>query len=457
MTPTHNIIIRRLRGGVGAQGVKQAVNIFVRLAEVPLLLAFWGPARYGEWLMVAAIPAYLAMADGGFTGATQREMTIRMGAGDRQGALVAFQSTWVLLLVVSVVLMALAWATSLLPFGAWLGLTSMPGKAFSIVVILLTAHIVLGFQCGLIYGGYSCEGRYARGTILTAVLYLFDFAGLAVAVILGGGLVGAAAGFLIGRVIGLAIFLVDLPRVAPWLSFGWANASKAQVTSLVRPSLASMAFPLGQALNIQGMRLVVGLVLGPPAVAVFSSIRTLCRSAIKPVLLVAQLVEPEMALAYGSGRIEDMRDLLKRSSQVTLWAALPICVVLWFIGAPVLKMWTAGRIGLDVPLYALLLLASMAHSTWFTALMVSYATNRHGRAAVVFVGANFGLLLATAGLLAYMGLAGAGLAILVFEVVMAGWVLPEALTLSGQKFYGWAGMISKPPLFLVKRFLLKRV
>lgn len=456
MTPSHNTIIRRLRGGVGAQGIKQAVNLFVRLAEVPLLLAFWGPAHYGEWLMVAAIPAYLAMADGGFTGATQREMTIRMGAGDREGALAAFQSTWVLLLVVSVALIALAWATTLLPFAEWLGLTSMPGKAFSAVVLLLTAHIVLGFQCGLIYGGYSCEGRYARGTILTAVLYLFDFAGLAVAVLLGGGPVGAAAGFLVGRIIGLVIFLVDLPRVAPWVRFGWANASKAQVMRLLRPSLASMAFPLGQALNVQGMRLVVGLVLGPTAVAVFSSIRTLCRSAMKPVLVIAQLVEPEMALAYGSGRVGDMRDLLKRSSQVTLWVALPICAVLWFIGAPLLKIWTGGRIGLDEPLYTLLLFASVAHSTWFTALMVSYATNRHGRAAVVFAAANMGLLLATIWLLSHMGLAGAGLAVLVFEVVMAAWVLPEALRLSGQKFQGWAGMIAKPPFFLVKRILLKK-
>lgn len=456
MTRSRNTIIRRLRGGLGAQGIKQGVNLFVRLAEVPLLLAFWGPARYGEWLMVAAIPAYLAMADGGFTGATQREMTIRMGGGDREGALAAFQSTWVLLLVVSFALMVLAGATTLCPFSEWLGLKSMPGKTFSAVVMLFTAHIALGFQCGLIYGGYSCEGRYARGTILTAALYLFDFVGLAIAVLLGSGPVGAAAGFLIGRIVGLVIFLIDLPRVAPWLRFGWANASREQVTGLFRPSLASMAFPLGQALNIQGVRLVVGLVLGPMAVAIFSTIRTLCRSAMKPVLVVAQLVEPEMALAYGSGRIEDMRDLLKRSSQVTLWAALPICVVLWFLGAPLLKIWTAGRIGLDVSLYSLLLLASVAHSTWFTALMVSYATNRHGRTAVIFAVANAGLVVAVDVLTARMGVSGAGIGILLFETAMAFWVLPESFRLSGETFLGWAEVTIRPPFNFVKRMVLNK-
>ena len=58
-----------MRRGAGAQAFNQVVQIFVRLAEVPLLLGFWGLQLYGEWLMVATIPVYLAIADGGFAGA----------------------------------------------------------------------------------------------------------------------------------------------------------------------------------------------------------------------------------------------------------------------------------------------------------------------------------------------------------------------------------------------------
>ena len=91
----------RLTKGLGAQGYSQAVQIFIRLAEVPLLLVYWGTQLYGEWLMLAAIPAYLAIADGGFAGVASREMSMRSGAGDRRGALALFQSTWLLLLLVS--------------------------------------------------------------------------------------------------------------------------------------------------------------------------------------------------------------------------------------------------------------------------------------------------------------------------------------------------------------------
>lgn len=447
MSQGHKPVIQRLRHGLGAQGFSQAVNLFIRLAEVPLFLAFWGAERYGEWLMVAAIPAYLAMADGGFTGTTQREMTMRMGAGDRQGALAAFQSTWVLLLIVSAVVMAAAALAAVsLPLDQWLNLKSMPGGTLTVVILLLTAHIIVGFQCGLIYGGYSCEGRYARGTILATLMYLLDFAGLALAVMLGGGPVMAATGFLAGRLIALLIFLIDLPKIAPWLHFGWRNASRQQVAGLFRPSLASTAFPLGAALNIQGMRLAVGLMLGPVAVAVFSSIRTLCRSAMQPIVIIARLIEPEMALAYGAGNHDLLRKLFTRSCQITLWAALPACVALWFSGGLLLTLWTKSAITMDAPLFALFLLASAANSLWFTALMVPYATNRHERMALLSLAANGGLVLLAIIVMPTFGLAGAGAAVLLAELAMAAWVLPTAFHLSGEIPRNWVMMVVMPPV-----------
>lgn len=449
MNPNFKPVIQRLRKGLGAQGVGQAVNLLIRLAEVPLLLSFWDAERYGEWLMVAAVPSYLAMADGGFTGTTQREMTMRMGAGDRQGALAAFQSTWVMLLVLSSILMGLtSLATAYLPLDQWLKLSSIQGETLTVVILLLTAHIVLGFQCGLAYGGYSCVGRYGRGTNLATLMYLLDFAGLTLAVMLGGGPVAAAGGFLAGRGIALMIFLLDLPNVAPWLHFGWQHASILQIGGLLRPSLASMAFPLGGALNVQGMRLVVGFVLGPVAVAAFSTIRTLCRSAMQPIVVVARLIEPEMALAYGANNYDIIRKLFIRSSQVTLWAAFSGCLILWFLGETLLGWWARNQLTLDTLLYAFLLMASATNSLWFTALMVPFATNRHERVAFFFLLINSGMLLLAIGFMAWLGLAGAGVAVLLTEMAMVGAILPTAFRLSDVTFGNWLEQVVKLPKFL---------
>ena len=287
--------LARLQQGLRGQAFAQAVQVIVRLVEVPLVLGFWGTQLYGEWLMVTAIPSYLAMGDGGFAGSASREMAIRVGGGDRDGALVVFRSVWLLLLALSVVLALIAGAAIwTLPVGQLLGIRSIDGTALSFVLLLLVVYVLVGFQAGLTNGGFWCEGQYGTGMLLSAIAQLLEFSGFAAAVILGGGPILAATGLLAGRVTGLLIMRFGLYKATPWLRYGWRGASRREILRLATPSLASLAFPLGNAFNIQGMRLAVGLAMGPTAVVVFSSIRTLSRLATQATTMISRLVEPEI-------------------------------------------------------------------------------------------------------------------------------------------------------------------
>lgn len=69
MSLVNNIVLSRLMSDVGAQGFSKVVQIVIRLAAIPILLNLWEINLYGEWLMVAAIPTFLAIGDGGFTSA----------------------------------------------------------------------------------------------------------------------------------------------------------------------------------------------------------------------------------------------------------------------------------------------------------------------------------------------------------------------------------------------------
>ena len=247
MTSGDNALISRLTKGLGAQGYSQAVQIFIRLAEVPLLLGFWGTRLYGEWLMLAAIPAYLVIADGGFAGVASREISMRSGAGDRRGALALFQSTWLLLLLVSLGLGLLAFiAVRVVPLTEWLGLKVMDPATVKQVTLILVAHVLVAFQAGLVYGGFYCEGRYATGMALYTTMQLMEFGGLALAVALGGGPIEAAFGYLAGRIGGLFLMRLGLYRATPWLRFGWRVATLGDVRRLVVPAFASLAFPRGE-------------------------------------------------------------------------------------------------------------------------------------------------------------------------------------------------------------------
>jgi O-antigen/teichoic acid export membrane protein len=453
MTKADRALLSRLTKGLGAQGYSQAAQIFIRLAEVPLLLGYWGTQLYGEWLMLAAIPSYLVICDGGFTGVTSREMSIRSGAGDRRGALSLFQSTWLLLLLVSLGFALLTFfAVQVTPLHQWLGFTVMDEPTVKQVALILVAYVLVGLQAGLVNGGFWCEGRYGMGMAMSVTTQLLEFGGLALAVALGGGPMEAAYGYLGGRIGGSFLMRIGLYRATPWLRYGWGAAKLSEVRRIAVPAFASLGFPLGNALNIQGMRLVVGLVLGPPAVAVFSTIRTLTRLAMQPSTVINRLIEPEMASAYGGNRTDDFRRLFNRSCQAALWISAASCIVLGVAGERVLSIWTHGKVFMDWPLYTLLLLSASINSIWYTALMAAYATNRHVRVAlvysVVYGGAAFGLAYVFA---SFSGLAGVGVALFLSEIAMAPYVLRKTLLLTEESWAAWLGQVGRPPWFLFRR------
>ena len=454
MPPPHALRDRLLRG-LGAQGMAQAAKLLIRLAEVPLLLGFWGAQLYGEWLMIAAIPAYLAIADGGFTDAAVREIAMRGGGGDRRGALTTFQSAWMLLLGVSVPALALvAGAVQLLPLEQWLGFQRIDGDAVAAVVILMTLHVLALFQDNLIVGGHWCVNRHPLATVLGTPTLLMEFLAVAATVALGGTPVAAAAALLGGRLCGLALNFVILRRRVPWLRHGWSEARLAEIRRLIRPAFASLAFPLGNALNIQGLRLLVGIMLGPATVAAFVTLRTLSRLAQLPRIITSQLVEPEMATAHGRGDAPLVRRLLLRSCQLGAWGSAAAAALLAVAGAALYEPWTTGDIPLHWPAYSLLLLATLPDGLWYTALNVMYATNRHGRAALRFSLIYGVAALALAALAAPLfGLTGVCAAILLIELAMVAAVVPEALRHADQPWRPWLMTVATPPRFALREGL----
>src|SRR4029077_1734002 len=91
------VVRARLVRGLSATALSPIVTAVIQLSTVPCLLHFWGAAKYGDWLILSAIPSYLSLSDLGFGDASGSDMTMRVAAGDRHGAIETFQSSWFLL------------------------------------------------------------------------------------------------------------------------------------------------------------------------------------------------------------------------------------------------------------------------------------------------------------------------------------------------------------------------
>lgn len=421
-------VVRRIRNGVGANLYNQAVTVAVQLVTVPVLLGAWGAERYGEWLILFAVPAFLSMTDLGFSQSAGNDMTARVARGDRAGALCVFQT--LVLLVASVSAGGLLLGYGILwhlPLQDWLRFASMPPDTVRWVLWLLAAEVFIRLLDGPTHAGFRANGEYALHSFLAATVRLMQYAAIWVAALAGGGPMAAAAAFFGVRVVVTPVLAATLLVRHAWLHYGLQQVRPQVLRRLVKPALANIAIPFSQALNLQGLVLVVGAVLGPAAVVVFSTLRTLTRLALQMIRVVSGAMEPEMASAFGSGD----HALLGRLFVHSLRAAILLCLVtvgfLWVFGAEILRLWTGGGVEMVPQLFGWLLAAAVAGALWFSPLFVLRAANQHVRvAAASVITSVMSVALAWVLLVLTRDVASAGAALFCTEMVAATYALYSA-------------------------------
>lgn len=443
----------RLKRGVVAQVFGQAINIFIQIASVPLFLHFWGVQLYGEWLILFAIPACLAMSDLGFSGVCVREMAMLVAKGDRDSALVVFRSAEFFVILASIIVFFIVILVGFFcPISELLNISEMSSKNVALVIIFLSAQVFLNFQSLLIYGGFYCEGHYGLGQIVLNSIRLFEFLCIAGVIALGFGPVKASAFFVVGRLLGNMVMIKLVRDIAPWLTFGLRGIDKKTIYRLVSPSLSATAFPIGNALNIQGIRIIIGIVMGPAAVTLFSTLRTLSRLSLMILRSVEQLVQPEIGLAYGKGDLKLIREIHQKSCQISLWGSLIAFISLLAFGNWILFIWTGGKVEMDSHIFIMLLFVALINSLWFMSLMVFYSTNRHQKIAITYILMNLATVGLAYGACRIFGLYGVAEMLIIAEVAMTLYVLPKSLNFIEERWTKFIRELMVPPFYLLETF-----
>lgn len=428
-----NNIVQRLLKGFGANLYGQAVVIAIQLSGVPILLYYWHAQLYGEWLILFAIPSYLSMTDLGFSQSAGNEMTARVARGDRTGALTVFQSLAALVFLSELAgLLLVAGAVALLPLGSWMHFAGLSTPDVRWVLGLLAAEVLIKQTDGINHAGFRAAGEYGLHVSIYYSTLLAQHASIWLLAALGRGPVAAAAVLLIIRTLITPAVALLLVRRHRWLQIGFVQARRSQLRALLGPALANTSLPLAQALNIQGMVLVVGATLGPVAVVTFSTLRTLTRLALQLVLTVSNAAEPELAAAFGSGNRTFLATLYQHAVRAGLWLALAAALALMVTGSWILEVWTHGKVSMDSALFHWLLISAVASGLWYGSLTLLKAANRHLHAAVVFAAAAAAAVLLAAFLLGITGnLADAGFSLLLMDAIVAAYALRAAARLCG--------------------------
>jgi O-antigen/teichoic acid export membrane protein len=408
--------------------MQPVIAAIIQLGSVPLLLHAWGAAKYGDWLILSAIPSYLSLTDLGFGDASGSDMTMRVAAGDRKGAIETFQSSWVLLTVVSLFVGLLAtFLVWRVPWHHWVKLSSLTDFQASAVVLVLGAYLLIGQQCGVFESGFRCDGNFATGSLFGTLSRLIE-TGLATAIgILTGSLLWAAAMYLVTRTVGTIAYALLLRRKSPWLPIGLSDAKWSRIKELAAPALGFVALPLANAISIQGFTLLIASLLGSVAITQFSTMRTLTRVNFQLMTVIAWAMWPELSRAFGAGNVPLARTLHRRAYQAGLAISIVTGSVLWYCGPTLYHLWIRNAVRFDLSCFHILLFVTFANSLWFTSSVVPMSTNAHHRLTSIFVALSLLSLGLGWILVRQRGLSGAALALLLTDLSMNYLVLRTSL------------------------------
>lgn len=441
---------KKLLRNLGANAYGQLVTVGIQLISVPLFLHYWGVALYGEWLILSAIPAYLSLSDIGFASVAANDMTMRVAKGDKQGALEVYQSIWVFISAISLLVGSLlALIIYSISVNGLFSISHISLESTRLLLVVLMLYVLVGLQGGVLSAAYRCVGSYAYATVLNNTIRLTEWLLSIVALVLGGGVLVVAIVTLLIRWLGLIVMWAVLHKQESWLSLGYKQASMQRVRDLVKPAVAFMAFPLGLALSLQGMVLVIGMTLGSAAVVIFSAYRTLTRLLVQIITMLNQAIWPEISAAYGTGKMELVKKLHNKGSSVTFWIALLTVVTLGLIGELIVGVWTRHVFEQNQTLLLLMLATVFLNVLWQTSWVVLMATNQHQKITLAFIVTSASALLFAITTIEFFGINGAGLIVLIAELPMLYVTINSTLKLLNDDWFSYIKSTTSNPLRLI--------
>ena len=377
--------LRRIAGTFSAQIFNQIVTIFAQLFLAPVLLGAWGMQKYGVWLLLSAVPAYLTISDFGFTSVAKNEMTMKAANGDREGVLKTYHSVFAMLVVIAAsVGMAFVFGVRAVRIDDAFAIAPVSAEAARTTLLLLGASSLLYQFTLLVSAGFRCSGRPAEEGLWAASGRLGEALAIAAGAWLSPEIWVAASLVLVNRAAFLAVSYYRMTRPGAWLHFGVSRATVAEMRRLFLPSVSYMISIVAGVMLLQGPVMILGVTATPEAIAVFSTLRTLTRLGVSAANLFSYSLMPEYSRLFGAGRFDAFVRTIKLHLLAIAGCVCLYCVGMALAGEMVMRFWVGGRMSVQYPLFWLLIAAVAAEMFWSGAFAPIMSINRHSQISYAF-------------------------------------------------------------------------
>ncbi len=423
---SRSTMMERLQKGLVSSFLVQLLGAANALLLVPLSLAAWGAEGYGHWLTLTALVAYLMLLDLGGQSYICNLLSMAYAQDDRA----AFQRYWSEGMSLFLLITGSAWII-IIGLLLWPPLT-IPGIGRPLtgeerwIIGSVSLSYLLSILSAVSITPYRATGRLARGAMIGNLTLVLRFVVLAGALLLGVGMVEYAVLTLLAVLFTSVVLWRDMQACIPLthgIQISLSNAKSGRVH--FKGSLYFWAMSLSEAINQQGVILVLAAAFSPAVVAAYATHRTISGVVRYPAALLLAPMFPEFGFLWGQQRLDEVRYMALLAIKVVVLASGAVVLVLWAWLPVVYPLWTSRELVFAPWLLGIFLLQVLLLAGWSTSGWALLATNQH-RSLSFWAVSNAALTIIGALLLVKpLGMFGVALASLIGDIVCGAAIYPR--------------------------------
>jgi O-antigen/teichoic acid export membrane protein len=356
--------------------VGTATHMLAGFITVPYLLVELGQGGYSLWTLIASLTGYFEILDLGLRGSLGRNIAFQQARGDKDGIRAVF-NTGLALLGSGSLLVLLGTAGVLLIF------TSLFRVPAGEVDQTNLALLLIGVNLALIFPFFAFEAvlwAYQRFDLINGI----EIPGVVLRTALTFWLVTGDGGLVTLALITLTVTLLSGAAkitlaflVEPGLRVRLRDVSGSAARGLYGFGIWCLLIQVARVVTVRAGEPIIGNRLAVVLVAPFSVAARLVGYANNIMCSTTGVLTPLATALHARGRYTQQQALFVQGGKFCLALALFFLGLFYFLGGPLLDLWTHGRLPQAWPVLTVLILGEvLPMSQWVTYSMV-LGMNRH--------------------------------------------------------------------------------
>lgn len=361
----------RIVSGTSAGLVAQLVLGVTQLVSIPIFFTMWGSEKYGIWLLLSTVPAYLSLADLGIFSTVTTQIGVLFGSGKFKLASQLFSDLQKLFRLIALVL--------ILASGALLVSGILYPQYFEplTTVAILVMSVAISQLQGITFGALRANNRFTFAILTGIGIQVTEWVGLVVMLSNHGSFSQVAFGAIVGKAAAVVLSALVARKFIGTLRYEFRGGSLRNLRQYLGNSLSALGLTLSNAVWIQGSTLIAGAAIGPVGAAVLATYRTITRLPLQFTSAFSQTLWPEFSALFGSGEKDRLIVVYRKFRNLNLAIGF-ITVSAWFgMCLLIFPQLTSKNLSFDFYLGALFSVAAFIGILSQAPRTLLLGTNRH--------------------------------------------------------------------------------